>query len=255
MPRPDGPIQCSICNAVINRKQDFPRHMRIHNENRDSVVFKCPWPGCTYDSLQRSNVETHYRIHTQDKSKACPNCDFAASDPSSLTRHRKRHHGYQPKPRGGGGNNASSSGQGGSGSTAVRFVFVPDMMLPANATKLLPDGLGKRFGAWSLTLASSLLHGKAFGSLPATKKSGSYVTKEQHDTSDGAHSSAKSSLRSRIPSRDASDAVHASISPRDEVDDTEQRTNAGGSLTLSPPEKYHLLSLIVMLFQFLLQSI
>ena len=36
---------------------------------------------------------------TGEKPQCCPTCDFATSDPGSLTRHRKRVHGYEPKPR------------------------------------------------------------------------------------------------------------------------------------------------------------
>ncbi|KAJ3932744.1 MAG: hypothetical protein NXY57DRAFT_1060957 [Lentinula lateritia] len=95
----EGSVQCEICHAIIARRQDFPRHMRIHSDKRDEIIFKCPWPGCAYESLQRSNVDIHHRIHTQEKSKACPDCDFTTSDPGSLTRHRKRFHGYQPKAK------------------------------------------------------------------------------------------------------------------------------------------------------------
>ncbi|KAJ3848441.1 hypothetical protein EV368DRAFT_2436, partial [Lentinula lateritia] len=54
---------------------------------------------CAYSSSQRSNFNTHYRTHTQEKSKACPDCSFRTGDPSSLTRHRKRIHNYVPNPR------------------------------------------------------------------------------------------------------------------------------------------------------------
>ncbi|KDQ62278.1 hypothetical protein JAAARDRAFT_30174 [Jaapia argillacea MUCL 33604] len=35
----------------------------------------------------------------KEQSKRCPDCDFATSDPGSLTRHRKRSHGYEPKAK------------------------------------------------------------------------------------------------------------------------------------------------------------
>ncbi|KAJ4480202.1 hypothetical protein J3R30DRAFT_3470175 [Lentinula aciculospora] len=38
-------------------------------------------------------------ISTKSKTNNCPNCDFTTVDPGSLTRHRKRIHGYIPKTR------------------------------------------------------------------------------------------------------------------------------------------------------------
>lgn len=36
---------------------------------------------------------------TKTKTNSCPECDFTTADPGSLTRHRKRIHGYIPKIR------------------------------------------------------------------------------------------------------------------------------------------------------------
>ncbi|KAK7458069.1 hypothetical protein VKT23_009974 [Stygiomarasmius scandens] len=62
-------------------------------------MHRCPYPGCGFENLQKSNVETHIRTHTKSKTNCCPDCDFTTVDPGSLTRHRKRIHGYIPKPR------------------------------------------------------------------------------------------------------------------------------------------------------------
>ncbi|KAJ3813103.1 hypothetical protein EV368DRAFT_21986, partial [Lentinula lateritia] len=56
-------------------------------------------PDCNFENLQKSNVETHIRTHTKSKTNSCPDCDFVTVDPGSLTRHRKRIHGYIPKMR------------------------------------------------------------------------------------------------------------------------------------------------------------
>ncbi|KAG1853116.1 hypothetical protein F4604DRAFT_2044608 [Suillus subluteus] len=48
-----------------------------------------------------SNVQTHIRTHTRERSKTCPHpgCAFATTNPASLTRHRKHLHSYEPKVR------------------------------------------------------------------------------------------------------------------------------------------------------------
>ncbi|KAE9406826.1 hypothetical protein BT96DRAFT_914995 [Gymnopus androsaceus JB14] len=55
------------------------------------VKYQCSWTDCSFETLQKSNLNTHYRTHSQDKSKVCPDCDFRTCDP--------RIHHYVPKPR------------------------------------------------------------------------------------------------------------------------------------------------------------
>ncbi|KAG5641567.1 hypothetical protein DXG03_004708, partial [Asterophora parasitica] len=86
---------CSVCGAVIRFKQDIARHMKLHDKS--AMMFTCPFDGCSYQNLQKSNVNTHMSKHTGEKPHACPDCEFRTADPGSLTRHRKRIHAYVPK--------------------------------------------------------------------------------------------------------------------------------------------------------------
>ncbi|KAG2096699.1 uncharacterized protein F5147DRAFT_375356 [Suillus discolor] len=99
--RNSKPVECSVCRKVISRKADLPRHMRTHAENKEAFMHACPYDGCDYKTLQKSNVQTHIRTHTRERSKTCPHpeCPFSTTDPGSLTRHRKSEHGYKPKAR------------------------------------------------------------------------------------------------------------------------------------------------------------
>ncbi|GAW08892.1 transcriptional repressor ctcf-like [Lentinula edodes] len=90
---------CTICQAIISNRTDLPRHMRIHSADKHKFMHRCPYPDCNFENLQKSNVETHIRTHTKSKTNNCPDCDFTTVDPGSLTRHRKRIHGYIPKSR------------------------------------------------------------------------------------------------------------------------------------------------------------
>ncbi|RDB30070.1 Zinc finger protein Pegasus [Hypsizygus marmoreus] len=88
---------CSFCGEVMRYKADVPRHIKLHAEDKTDLFYHCPAEGCTYKALQKSNVNTHYNTHTGQKPHECPACPFATGDPGSLTRHRKKRHGYVPE--------------------------------------------------------------------------------------------------------------------------------------------------------------
>ncbi|KAG1832207.1 hypothetical protein EV424DRAFT_1313676, partial [Suillus variegatus] len=92
------PVNCPVCHKTISRKADLPRHMRTHDEHKEALMHACPFPNCDYKTLQKSNLQTHIRTHTRERSKTCPHsgCAFSTTDPGSLTRHRKQVHGYEP---------------------------------------------------------------------------------------------------------------------------------------------------------------
>lgn len=97
----EGGAYCIICDKFISRRGDMPRHRRTHLPVKDKfkLMHRCPFPGCRFKNLQKSNVDTHIRTHTGSKTQKCPSCSFKTVDPGSLTRHRKRLHGYVPKGR------------------------------------------------------------------------------------------------------------------------------------------------------------
>ncbi|KAJ7775691.1 hypothetical protein DFH07DRAFT_88232 [Mycena maculata] len=89
---------CTTCGTTVKRPSDLPRHMLTHAKNKEDFMFQCPFPECSHKTLQRSNLETHIRIHINARPLQCSvilsdgsRCDFATSDPSSLHRHKKRH--------------------------------------------------------------------------------------------------------------------------------------------------------------------
>ncbi|KAG6826818.1 hypothetical protein H0H92_014287 [Tricholoma furcatifolium] len=100
MPRSSNDLNtepCEHCGVTVCYKSDIARHNQLHNEQGET--FKCTYEGCTYESLQKSNLKTHLNQHTGEKPYACPDCDFCTSDPGCLIRHRKRFHNYVTKRR------------------------------------------------------------------------------------------------------------------------------------------------------------
>ncbi|KAJ7057492.1 hypothetical protein C8F01DRAFT_333088 [Mycena amicta] len=87
------------CDYTSPRKQDVKRHHNKHlaAAEKDKLSVACTWPGCTKKFLQKSNADTHMRVHTHERNQVCPEdgCDYTNTDPSSLIRHRRRKHGYQ----------------------------------------------------------------------------------------------------------------------------------------------------------------
>ncbi|ESK91496.1 c2h2 finger domain [Moniliophthora roreri MCA 2997] len=96
-----GPFVCDTCHRTLSRGADLRRHAKTHlsKEKRAKVEHRCPEPGCTYKTLQPSNLKTHRNTHTGELPNKCPNCSRCFSDPGSLIRHRRSVHNYKPQER------------------------------------------------------------------------------------------------------------------------------------------------------------
>ncbi|KAJ3532854.1 hypothetical protein NMY22_g7575 [Coprinellus aureogranulatus] len=99
---PSKRYRCSVgCGKSFSSESDLTRHKETHQPASEKP-HRCPFEDCTYSSWQKTSLRTHLNTaqHNNKKPHKCPDyeiCKFETADPSSLTRHRKRKHGYIPK--------------------------------------------------------------------------------------------------------------------------------------------------------------
>ncbi|CAH8870293.1 unnamed protein product [Trichobilharzia szidati] len=80
---------CEYCQREFSQKVHLQKHiMSTHTKNKP---FKCSV--CSYQTVEKSHLKTHFRKHTGEKPFACTLCTYRAAQHSTLKQHcLKKHH-------------------------------------------------------------------------------------------------------------------------------------------------------------------
>ncbi|KAJ6533376.1 hypothetical protein DFH09DRAFT_1284403 [Mycena vulgaris] len=85
------------CPWSFKRKGCLNRHLEscpyVSSADKESSMIECLEPGCEHKTLQMSNMVTHFNArHSGLKPHVCGECDYRASDPSCLYKHKLAMH-------------------------------------------------------------------------------------------------------------------------------------------------------------------
>ena len=89
-------IQCKAddCTMIFDSLEEYQKHIKTH-EN----LFKCEYPGCEKQFLDKLNLKKHYKFHFPSKKiHFCPypGCNKSFTASYNLTIHYRIHKGDRP---------------------------------------------------------------------------------------------------------------------------------------------------------------
>ncbi|KAG1798905.1 uncharacterized protein HD556DRAFT_1525403 [Suillus plorans] len=88
---------CPICNQNFPGFDDCKVYEAMHSPKN---VYFCPWEGCIFATPHEASFHYHVDRYMGERSFICPRefCNYRTHTSSNLTQHRKKKHGYVPRP-------------------------------------------------------------------------------------------------------------------------------------------------------------
>lgn len=86
--KPINSFTCDYCDRKFSQKIHLQKHiMSAHTKNKP---YKCNL--CSYETVEKNHLKTHFRKHTGEKPFVCTLCDYKAAQHSTLKQHCMRKH-------------------------------------------------------------------------------------------------------------------------------------------------------------------
>ena len=93
-----------ILDHMTKHSKEPENNLEPVRQSKEDKHWYCPYDSCEYKSLNKSHAKCHVGTHTRvkpvdtrERPFKCDQCDYSATRTDTLTKHKRRIHGVEPK--------------------------------------------------------------------------------------------------------------------------------------------------------------